>query len=138
MISDSIEGLDFSDPEMMKIFKMTSVLFAPPLYIGKSTDLFMRLKTHTDELRRLISDKEIIQITFDNVPNDTLEESTSFAKRIVAFLNSNLNKDNRRQYSITSFIIKVIKIKSDNIGDKEIKDLEFFFNRTFKPILGKK
>lgn len=140
-VEKKIEEFSFSDsPEIQKFFRLAALNFSPVLYIGRSQNLNERLKEHINELRINLKNPESIDKDLLNriVEEDTAEESTSFARRITAYLHGNLQKDSYRvTASLNNFIVKVIYVKGEDIDYTDIKKLETYFNRTFRPVIGR-
>lgn len=138
-LNSRLSNFDFTDPDHQKIFRMSSLLFSNPIYIGRSVNLEDRLRAHIKELRKYIDDPASFEEAFNN---DTFEldsdfESSSFAKRISSYLYNTLGRESfKNKVSLNYFVVKVMSIKSESIKDEDLIDLEYYLNRTFRPIIG--
>lgn len=140
-LDKKISALDFTKTEHQKILRMSSLMFSQPLYIGRSTELKDRLNVHIKELRKYLENPIDFERAFEDVKIelDTEEESASFAKRITSYLYESLGKESfKNKVSLNHFIVKVINIKSEEFNDDNIVDMEYYLNRTFRPIIGNK
>ena len=138
-LNSKLSSFDFTGQDHQKILRMTSLLFSNPLYVGRSINLDDRLKLHIKELRKFIDNPAPFDEAFDNVivELDSDTESSSFAKRISSYLFNTLGKESfKNKISLNYFIVKVMTIKSDSFDDEDLVDLEYYINRTFRPIIG--
>lgn len=105
-----------------ELLERITMKFSPPIYIGITEDqtLLIRLNQHKTELIKLINGNGI----FSKTPS-------SFAKRVKSIIEMNeLDIDE------TNFMVKVFPVNKHEV--KHIKEIEYFVNRTFHPLCGKK
>jgi hypothetical protein len=97
-----------------------------PIYIGRSKNIKGRLESHYAKYLEAISANFLNSMTED-FDFDSEEESGYFGLRL-----ANLNKE--RWFNENELFIRYYN-KSD-LNYDEIKDLEYYLNRLYKPILG--
>lgn len=110
---------------------MVTATFAPPIYIGISRNLHNRLREHKRELETSLN--SINKNTNNEIPDfnsDSASESSAFGERIARVLRD------KNYIGTNSLFIKTVEF--DNIQKEELFDIEYFLNRTFTPIFGKK
>jgi len=111
---------------------LISKVFAPPIYIGVSNNLCSRLTQHANELDDILysSKYEYVHDLFDE-DLDSPKESKYFASRLGKVLKK------KRSIDLNSLLIKTCEF-DDIMTRKEIYNLEYFLNRTYKPLYGRK
>jgi hypothetical protein len=113
--------------ELKNVFEylfLSSVFFSPPLYIGMSQNIASRIKHHKKVLN------EVIYFTnFDAAKLDN--EDKEFGERVGKFISSR----NKEHFTTNNFFLKTLYMPS--LKDNEIKTIEYFVNRSFKPKFGK-
>jgi hypothetical protein len=129
-LSNKINDIDKSF--INDFFKINST----PLYIGRSKDLKRRLNQHYNSYINAISinfrmsivkkNEESLQENFEKII-DLDEESSYFGNRLANF-------NTGKWFTDDELIIRYYE-QSDLIYD-QIKDIEFYLNRLYKPILG--
>lgn len=107
----------------------TMFAFAPPLYVGLSKNLKTRLNRHKYQLEKQVpfygsSDNEDAG---KNIPLDTEEESSYFAKRIAKYMND---------FGVNKGELYVKCCFSDN--KENLFNIELILNNTFSPIYGRR
>lgn len=125
------DGMEIRSPSVLaSVFSTVSAVFSPPIYIGISVDIKKRLLRH----RKAILDN--LNVTAPSpagspvVSMDTNAESKNFGERIAGLLRSHSLLDLNHLY------VKVIY--QPQLGPNHLKEVEFFANRTFCPICGRK
>jgi hypothetical protein len=116
-----------------KLCFLASLAFSPPLYIGISNNLYIRLRQHCKELEKIYYNKIPLSkpTSLGKTDFDTILESMHFAQRIGhtirLFKNINLN----------SLLIKTIEMPK-GYSWSELHKVEKYLNRTYIPIYGRK
>ena len=113
----------------LKYLPLVTSVFAPPIYIGISDHIRGRLRSHyaalVDELAGPGRSQDVA------LPNeDSDAESSTFAARLGRLLRENGVGDTR------GLFIKVTYLP--DASRQELLDLEYYLNRTFVPILGRR
>ena len=112
--------------------------FSPPIYIGiAKKSLADRLPQHVDKLTRLLYPKHpkaqaqaaAAQAATTVVTDD--DDSSIFAQRIHSAISGIKN------VGLTSFVVKTVEM-TPNYPEVEIRALEYFLNRTYVPIYGRR
>ena len=116
----------------INLCNIASIAMCPPLYIGISKNLGVRLGQHFDEFDKII--KGIKATPIDTIKSshfDTIYESQHFAQRMGFVISkfNNLNANN--------LLIKTIEMPIGYSKD-DLRKVETFLNRTFIPIYGRK
>mgnify|MGYP005855346677 CR=1 FL=1 len=104
---------------------------APPLYIGISNNLKRRLLDHAEYLKLFVYGE--ITKTKSKLARkdiDTEIESTFFAGRLGSAM-----KD-LHSINLNNLYVKIFEFEND-ISKKDLLEIEFFLNRTYKPIYGR-
>lgn len=125
---------DFKDSTIdFDLCNISSLAFGPPLYIGISKDLRVRLKQHSEELQKIFYKKIILPppVTLGKTDFDTIVESAHFAERIGYTLKS------FPTIKLNSLLIKTVELPLGYPWTK-LQRVEKYLNRTFIPIYGKK
>ena len=133
-IKNSYHSRDFSISSFdFDLCDYASTVFCPPIYIGISKNLNIRLATHIRELEKIYTGKlklskpsKVGQTDFD-----TIVESAHFAQRI-GFTLVELNN-----IGIDSLFIKTIELDKSYTWSN-LQKVEKYINRTFIPIYGRK
>jgi hypothetical protein len=97
-----------------------------PLYIGRSKNIKKRLTQHYNIYRNAMT-TNFLATMIQEFDNDTDEESGYFGMRL-----ANLNQD--RWFLENELFIKYYS--NEELNYDSIKEIEFFLNRFYKPILG--
>ena len=119
-IEDKIKSLD--NDFILSFLRLNSV----PLYIGRSVNLRARLRKHYDGYLEAMSNNYISSFN-ENSDLDSEEESGYFGLRL-----ANFNKE--KWFSENELRIGIYEKKDIDYND--IKNIEYYLNRTYKPILG--
>lgn len=115
---------DFNDP---KVLSEISQHFCPPIYIGISLkSLRYRLNQHKKQLINFVSLPSYLESEIEKMDTDT-----HFAYRVGEMIRSFPDITEANMF-VKTFIFP------DGISKKEAEDIEFFFNRTYRPLFGKK
>jgi len=108
-----------------------------PIYIGISKNLNKRLVTHKGQFENFLDDENNVSVPDGEIRADTYEESANFGKRLGSFWVNNGRKPQTMLY--------VNYLVHPNAGDldfseisSEIRDVEYFLNRTLTPIFGRR
>lgn len=138
-LGENYEGPLRQIPKVFKkdLFKknnlsLISKAFAPPIYIGVSNDLCSRLIQHADELDDILySSKYEYVHDLSDEDLDSPRESKYFASRLGKVLKK------KKSIDLNSLLIKTCEF-DDIMTRQEIYSLEYFLNRTYKPLYGRK
>jgi hypothetical protein len=114
-------------PSFIPITSTATTVFSPPLYIGLSNTILSRLRQHKSALEQFL--RQPSRLT-DPTEIATDPEAASFAGRIAQLLLSN----NLR--SISPLFVKVIY--SPSLTEAELQAVEYFVNRVYSPICGRR
>lgn len=125
---------DFDSPSIdHDLCEFASHVFCPPLYIGISKQLKIRLSDHLDELEKIYNGtiklsppKKLGQTDFD-----TIVESSHFAQRFGFTLRELKN------IKLDEVFVKTIELDS-TYKWAALQKVEKYLNRTFIPIYGRK
>jgi len=120
---------DNSVPEFSHATLAAAAVFCPSLYIGISTKIKGRLRTHYKHLTEVLSQSPNPMSASHNETDDTDEESGVFAERIGSLLRGNNIGDPGRLF------VKIVYVPGATF--RELQQAEFFVNRTFVPLCGR-
>lgn len=120
---------DNSVPEFSQATLAAAAVFCPSLYIGISTKIKGRLRTHYKRLTEVLSQPPNPMIVSRNEADDSDDESGVFAERIGSLLRSYNIGDPGRLF------VKVVYVPGATF--RELQQAEFFVNRTFVPLCGR-
>lgn len=115
-----LENISLPDEKI----SLVSDIFAPPIYIGISQNLHNRLREHKNSLMKILYYRDE-----DSDADDETSDS-DFGKRIARILKEKNYRD------INSLFIKTVEF--EDIQREELWAIEYFLNRTFIPIFGRK
>lgn len=134
-IKDKISQTAFNQTfEQQVAFRVCSLILSPPIYIGRSDDLKTRIDDHFEELNVLLGMQEELEDVESDFEENSKDESKNFARRIKKYL----LQSHDQNFEISHFYVKVISVKDlESINYEDVEKLEYFLNRTFKPIIGK-
>lgn len=115
----SLQEVDLEMVNDFSLLKEATAAFSPPLYIGITVDrtLKRRLKEH----RKVLNDS-----IYGGV-----EDPGEFGERIALVLNRGGN------ISVNDFFTRVIPVENPE-SRKQLQEIEYYLNRTYVPIYGKK
>ena len=120
----------FPDGDVLKI--MTSFL-CPPIYIGISrNDLNRRLEEHRDKFQFHLSSEGESAIKLAESDIDTEVESEFFGIRLARLFNQLDGMDENLLF------VRVISFEGPIEDTNILYNLEYYLNRSFKPILGRR
>jgi predicted GIY-YIG superfamily endonuclease len=124
---------DFANPGLdFNLCEIASLAFSPPLYIGISKDLGVRLKTHTRELTDIFYGKiNLPPPVMHKSDFDTIIESAHFAQRMGHSIRSFKN------ITINALLIRTIEMPAGYVW-QDLQKVEKYLNRTYNPIYGRK
>lgn len=123
--------LKHSSPDF-ELCTLASFAFCPPLYIGISSDLNQRLDEHYSELQKVYFGKKVLAPPkLGKTDFDTIVESAHFAERIGHTLRGLPDID------LTALLIKTIEMPT-SYSKTDLQKVEYYLNRTFIPIYGRK
>ncbi len=118
-------------PEFSRATLAASTIFCPPLYIGISTNIKGRLSTHYNALVNFLARPiNLISYVSGEPEDDTEAESSIFAERIGSLLKQNNVSNPGRLF------VKVVYVQGAT--KRELEQAEFFVNRTFIPLYGRR
>jgi hypothetical protein len=150
---NSLKNLNHADVEEYEYFneklfqdflQISAITMAPPIYIGRSIDLKGRLLCHKEKLTNTLGSLWTSQL-LDNLDGTDIEfdsepESECFANRVGNFFKNNFSED--LHFSISNFLVKTVYFKDvtdsatiKQIHSKYLRDIEYYFLRTYQPIL---
>lgn len=115
----SLQEIELEMVSDFELLKDATVAFSPPLYIGVTVDqnLRKRLKDH----RKVLNDA-----IYGGV-----DDAGEFGERIALVLNQGGN------ISVNDFFVRVVPVEDPESRD-QIEEIEYYLNRTYVPIYGKK
>lgn len=125
------------NPDVEKAIIASSILFTPPIYIGRSEDLKVRLEEHDKNLRESLMARtkfDLEDLKSEDI--DTEKESKNFGERVSNYIVDQLKGND--SFDNLNFIAIAIQFHSENIKKEDIIKMEYFLNRTIKPIFGVK
>jgi len=105
----------------------TLLAFSPPLYIGISTILNQRLKTHKRQLEEFIQNSQLEEDIKSRIIPDSDEESRFFGHRIG-------KKIVELDIKLTELYVKVVYTKSK----ENLKNIELILNKMLYPPYGRR
>jgi hypothetical protein len=116
------------------ICENASVIFSPPLYLGIARNLRDRLCQHVKSLKDYkFKRAESIDIECDDL--DTDKESDYFGQSFGSrFLNE--YDESGKNYGHNDLFCRVIECRK--MSKRQLQQAEYYLNRTFKPIYGRK
>jgi hypothetical protein len=149
----SLKSLNHEDVEQYEYFnkklyqdflQISAITLAPPIYIGRSINLNARLLCHkeklTNTLGSLWTSESLENIDGKDIEFDSDLESECFANRVGNFFKNNFSED--LHFSISNFLVKVVYFKDvidpiiiKQIQTKYLRDIEYYYLRTYQPIL---
>lgn len=120
-------------PEYVDAVLSATTVFCPPLYIGISTGIRERLKTHYDKLNSFLQRAATLppQTTIaspDGPEEDSDIESNVFGERMGSLLKKNGIQDPGQLF------IKILYVPGAT--KRDLERAEFFVNRAFVPLCG--
>lgn len=124
------------DPLFFKFLQFAAVNLSPPIYIGRSNQLDIRLKTHRDQLQEHISSHN--RDTYDNshkYDKDSDEESTHFGIRVAKLINEETSSD--LKIGIQNFFVRTITLTDnfpDSLSESYMNEVERILLHLYKPI----
>ena len=128
--NNNIEKIVSFNNENYIHFLASLAFFPSTLYVGMSTKLKDRINQHFDSLNNIHSNLNYLPKSLE----DNLEDK--FGNRVIQFYKS--FKDGgllRKYFSPSNFYVKIMYV--DNITDSNLKNIEYYLNRTIKPKFGK-
>lgn len=118
------------------LIRIASAFFSPSIYVGiAKSNLRQRLSSHKHMLSKLLNSDEDEDKTSDSIGDaeiDSEKESKYFAGRI-----SNIIRSTCKDLNESNFFIKVLAVDISTPVES-IKNTEFYLNRTFNPLLGRR
>lgn len=115
----SLQEIDLEMVNRFGLLKDATIAFSPPLYIGITVDqtLKKRLKDH----RKVLNDSIYGEV----------DDTGEFGERIALVLNRGDN------IGVNDFFTRVIPVE-DPKNREQIEEIEYYLNRTYVPMYGKK
>lgn len=142
---EDAEGFEYFNEKLFQDFlQISAISLAPPIYIGRSINLKERLLCHKEKLTNTLGSLWTTQ-SLDNIDGKDIEfdsepESECFANRVGVFFKNNFTED--LHYSISNFLVRTVYFKDitdpiliKQIQSKYLRDIEYYFLRTYQPIL---
>ena len=152
-------SLDREDkPLNKKLLGLSTIIFNPPLYIGRSNKLRTRLKKHFDhfddhfdqDLEELSKKKYADRVSIYNEEEieerlkngesitDNDDESSFFGQRLGYYL-TKCQGENDTVINKNNLFVFVINLKDESkIDEVDFNEIEYILNRSFTPLLGRK
>ena len=115
----TLESVDMEMVNDFGLLEAATAAFCPPLYIGITVDQTLR--------KRLRDHREALNDAIYGEVNDDSE----FGERIAMVIKEGGN------IGLNSFFARVISVPQPN-NRKQIEEVEYYLNRTYVPIYGKK
>ncbi len=114
------------------LFSDFLVMCSYPLYIGMSTNLRDRLKTHKRMIENISEDQYLSFLSNAESLSDSAEESRYFAARLMKSLGS------YKIMGMNSLYVKYVCIDDSQISRGELLAVEAFGNTLFNPVFGRR
>lgn len=135
--AEDFRDLSRNDTTGDEFMKLATAFFSPPIYIGISEkDVSSRLSDHKRILSEIINKGRVpnsLHEIFRERAELKYQDLSQFAERAGELVIE-------RELFERNFLIKVINFKDGNSyrdAEFDIKELEYFLNRTFIPLLGR-
>lgn len=120
-------------------------IFSPPLYIGRSKNLQDRIRKHFQQFDDKLKSKrtwfdtnDLSRYMEEGFPSEKIDddlESSYFGERLAYFMLKAANGDT--SFDQNNLFVKIVIFKKVNYPE-EINDFEYFLNRSYCPIFGRK
>lgn len=118
----------FAPCSLPELLATASVVFSPPLYLGISVNVQHRLREHAAALEAALQQR-LPSVPSGEIEPDTPAESSSFGERVGFLLRKHGVRD------LSGLFVKAVY--ADGTRDS-LLEAEFFLNRTFTPVAGRR